>query len=395
MVISVLGMEENVNSINDIRKFVKRTKIQQVNIPHKNNFLIDNDEIEFFKSLDVMEQLQKIKEMKNEIDICLVSSWSTARLAYMADLAYIIYFVGNDIRIPPFVKHSRPEYFEQPVTNLSFLQRRFYKNVFENAVTCVAAGDESFTKLKKFRDDGVRIDRTIVNTKMFNPEVIPKNIKKDKFVFFCPQRIGIEKGTDILWKAIPLCKSDFEVLQVEWFDDTSEEASIRSHKLLDIKPDNVKLIPKIPRKQIASYIVASDAVLGEMRLGLLNNIERESAACKKPVICYYDQKYEYLIDGIRVKTPFKPNSNSPEVIADLIDQVISSNAFRDKLALSEYEFVSEYANPDKAGEEWDKIIEKSLKLFRKNNSSNLRSFLRTMFYKISHKMFAKKNIALP
>jgi len=49
MVINVLGMEENVNSINDIRKFVKRAKIQQINIPHKNNFLIDNDEIEFFK----------------------------------------------------------------------------------------------------------------------------------------------------------------------------------------------------------------------------------------------------------------------------------------------------------------------------------------------------------
>ena len=72
-------------------------------------------------------------------------------------------------------------------------------------------------------------------------------IKKDKFVFFCPQRIGIEKGTDILWKALPLCKSDFEVIQVEWFDDTSDEASIRSHKLLDIKPVNVRLIPKIEK----------------------------------------------------------------------------------------------------------------------------------------------------
>lgn len=55
MIIKILGLEDNVNSINDLRKFVKKSQIHQINIPNKNKFLIETDDIEFFDSLDVMD----------------------------------------------------------------------------------------------------------------------------------------------------------------------------------------------------------------------------------------------------------------------------------------------------------------------------------------------------
>ena len=47
--------------------------------------------------------------------------------------------------------------------------------------------------------------------------------KKEKFTFFCPQRMGIPKGTDILWEALQFCKSDFQILQVDWRDTGTDE----------------------------------------------------------------------------------------------------------------------------------------------------------------------------
>ena len=74
---------------------------------------------------------------------------------------------------------------------------------------------------------------------MFNENVIPLKREKTKFTFVSPQRIGLAKGIDIIWKAIELTKSDFEVLQVEWFlgQRTDEERNI-----------NRKLIENIPKK---------------------------------------------------------------------------------------------------------------------------------------------------
>jgi glycosyltransferase involved in cell wall biosynthesis len=394
MIIKILGMEENVNSINDLRKFVKKSEIYQINIPHKNNFLMDKNKMKFFASENVLEQLKEINEIKGKFDLCLVSSWSTARLAYLAGLKYIIYFVGNDIRIPPFVKKSKPKYFEESVLNLNYLQRLFYKKIFDNAIFCIAASDETFGELQKYRNDGIRIDRTIVNTKIFNPSVEPIHFEKKKFTFFCPQRIGIEKGTDILWEAISKCRSDFDVNQVEWFDKTSIEAKKRSHELLKNKPKNVKLIPKIPREDIAKHMIAYDAILGEMRVGLLNNIEREAAFCKKPVVCYYNTEFKYLIDGERVVAPYKPNTNNSEHIAKFLDQIVESKKFRDDLAENEYQFVKNYADPDKTAEEWDMVFQNA-QTIKNKNPSQLKLWCRKLFYSISHNIFSKRKIILP
>jgi hypothetical protein len=57
--------------------------------------------------------------------------------------------------------------------------------------------------------------------------------------------MGKPKGTDLLWEAIPHCKTDFDVLQVEWFDEsTNEELKIKK-KLIETKPEKVKFISRI------------------------------------------------------------------------------------------------------------------------------------------------------
>ena len=67
-----------------------------------------------------------------------------------------------------------------------------------------------------------------VNKEIFKPELKPLEIKKEKFTFFSPQRMGRPKGTDLIWKALPLCKSDFEIIQVDWYDvSTNEELEIK------------------------------------------------------------------------------------------------------------------------------------------------------------------------
>jgi len=377
----ILGIEENVNSINDIKKYAKKFHIDLVNIPHKNQFLMNKNQIKFFKTKTSLSQLKELNQIKQEYALCIVSSWRGARLAYLANMNYIINFVGNDIRIPPFEKNSKTTYFSEPVNNLNFLQRKFYKSVFDNALGCVAASDETFPFLKKFREDGIRIDRTIVDTEIFNHKVLPKNVKKEKFTFFCPQRIGLEKGTDILWNAIKECKTDFEVIQCEWFDDTSKEASKKSKDILKGKPSQVKLIPKISREDIPKYYAAYDGILGEMRLGILNNIEREAAFFKKPIICYYNRDMRYWIDKKWVSAPFSPNSNDIKSIVEIIDKVVESKEFREDLIKTQFDFISDYANPNKATEEWENVFEQFIKKCKK---SKIKEFYRRFFYVISH-----------
>lgn len=384
MKINVLGIEENVNSINDIKKYVKNSTITLINIPHQNSFLMDKSELKYFKSKNVLNQLNELELIKNNFDLCIVSSWRGARLAYLAGLKFIINFVGNDIRIPPFIKNSKANYFNKSVNGLNFLQRKFYKKIFDDAAVCVGASDETFGYIEKYRKDGIRIDRTIVDTELFNLNVKPLNIKKQKFTFFCPQRIGLEKGTDILWEAIKKCKSDFEVIQCEWYDETSQEAYEKSQEILKKKPIQVKFIPKIPREALPKYYAGYDAILGEMRLGLLNNIEREAAFLKKPIVCYYNLDFRYLLDGNKIIAPFLPNSNKPEEIAKIIDKIVESKDFRDELASKEYEFIKDYANPDKAAREWDHVFEKTIKISKFSNNSRIKRVFRYLFYILSH-----------
>jgi len=387
MVVKILAMEEGETLINDIGKFVIKSKFHQINIHTKQrDILIDHDNIEFLDSENVLEQVKKINEIKENFDLCLVSSWSTARLAYLADLNYIIFFVGNDVRIPPFIKNAKPAYFSNPVNKSNFLERIFYKKILDNAISCVTGSEELFNYLKKYRKDAVRIDRTIVDTKIFNSKVESINLEKKRFTFFCPQRIGVEKGTEVLWEAIDNCKTDFDVLQVEWFDDKSQESKKINELILSKKPKNVRLIPKIRRDEIAKYYTFADAIIGEMNTGHTNSVEREAALCKKPVITFNDLKWKSKINGKEIESPFQPTSKDPKIIANIIDKTVESKEFREKLAEDEYTFMKELTDPSKAASEWDLLFEK-MKLKHttiQKNSSEINQIYKKLIFFVSN-----------
>ena len=65
------------------------------------------------------------------------------------------------------------------------------------------------------------------------------------------------------------------MIQVEWYDvSTNEELRIKD-ELMKTKPSQVKLVPMIKREDMARYYNYSDAVLGNMRIGTYALIELE------------------------------------------------------------------------------------------------------------------------
>lgn len=373
MVLRVLAIGDTANNIAQIRKFVKKSQIFLINFPLKGagRLVYHNDDIEFFDSLKISKQVKKIKKIKNDFDICIAMSWAGARIAYLADLNYIMYFVGGDIMTPPFEKNPRLPYLAKPLYNLNIFERKFYKNVFNNAIGVVAITDEYYNQLKKYRDDATRLDRIPMDTSVFNEFAEPIKREKTKFTFFSPQRNGPEKGMDIVWKALPMCKSDFEVLMIDWFDDRTEEEKQIIKKLLKETPKQVKFIPMIKREEMPRYYRFADAVLAQMRAGIQGHVEREGVLCKRAVIHYSDPTKRVYLDGRGVNPPFLPHSQDPKELAKTIDQVVESKEFREKLLEEEYKFIIDQCNPEKAGKDWDELFEKfsiRYKIIKRNSS---------------------------
>ena len=167
-----------------LKKFSKH-EIQIFNFPRKQAelFTLSTDGVEFFDSLSILKQVNKINQIKNKFDICLVLSWAAARIAYLAGLNYSMYFLGGDITTPPFIKKSKSQYLKNPVNERNFFERWFYKQVFKTSRYCIAPFEEYFEPLKKFRKDAIRMDRIFVDTTIFKDNIIPVNQNKEKFTF--------------------------------------------------------------------------------------------------------------------------------------------------------------------------------------------------------------------
>lgn len=383
MVIKILAIGDVANNTEVLRKYLKNCSIHIVHFPNKySKIQILEENEEFFESLNIFESVKKINTIKDNFDLCFVTSWQGARIAFLADLNYVIWFVGTDIQVPPFLKKVEPNKLMLSSWNHNFLERRFYKEVLDSAIGCITTSSILYASLKKYREDAIRIDRVFVDYEIYNPHIKPVERKKDKFTFFSPQRFVYFKGMDLIFKAIPLCKSEFEILQVEWFDDPSQEGNDIMKDLLKNIPSQIKFIPVIKRDEVGSYYTFSDAVLGQMRSGYIGGVEREASLCKKPVLHYHNPNDRYFLDGIYVTAPFLPNSNEPKQIAETIDMVVQSKEFRDKLANDEYEFVRNLTDPDKTATEWENIFKtfhKKYKSIRKNSSFLTNQFNRTIF----------------
>ena len=395
MVIKVLAIGDLANNSSVLKNFVKKSEINLVNFSWSGASTItdDKEDVEFLDPDKVMLQVNRINELKDDYDVCLAISSAGARIAYLADLNYIFFLVGNDIRTPPFIKKViDPLASDNAIHNLNFFERRFYWNVYQNARICVANFQRNFNYLKKYRDDAIRFDKVAVDIKIFNKNVIPVNRKKEKFTFFSPQKIALQKGYDKILEALPYCKSDFEILQVEWFDKRNKKEIEFMEKVLESKPDKITFVPLMSRDNVARYFAFSDAVLGSMNIGFPEGIEREAVFCNRPVIAYNNSNYDYFLDGNKEKSPFLPTTRDPKDIAKIIDLVVESHEFREKLFEEEFEFIKKIGEPYQAAAEWDKLFEENFKKYKtiRRKSSSIRIKFRIWYFLIANRLYVKK-----
>ena len=386
----MLAIGDVGNIVRTIQKYTKKSELYLINYPQDGSGVYTTpDGIELFKTRKVSDQVKKINEIKDNFDICLTTA--SERIAYLADLNYVGYYWGRDIDVPMFKKNSTEEWQTEPLHKLNFFERRFYWNAFKNAVAHVA-GRRWFEHLSKYTKNGINDAREPVDTAEFNTNIKPVERKKTKFTFFYPIRMEKAKGTDLLWKAIKLCKSDFEILCVNWFGETTEEERKFKQKLIDEMPPQIKLVPIIKRSEITRYYRFADAVIANLFLGTFELVSLESVMCGTPVIQYTDKKRKIVIDGEEIESPFLPFSNDPKSIANVIDKIVESKEFKQKLFDDEYQFVNKVADPVKCAEWWDDMFEALVKKHKsiRKNSSSLRVKLRMISFLIANRLYLRK-----
>ena len=392
MSIKILAIGDLANNFVILRKYVTSSEIHIINFPwDTNSKLTDSKDVEFFNSLKTKEQIDKIDSIKNNFDFAIVNTWTGAALAYITGLDYIMYFVGSALRVPPFIKNPKLDYLTKPLPSHNIFERIFYRKVLENAVFCVANAPDLFSILKKYRSTGIHQIGIPVDTQMFNENVKPLKRKKTKFTFLSPQRIGLAKGIDIIWKAIELTKTDFEVLQVEWFlgQRTNEEKNVNK-KLIQNIPKKVKLIPIFKREDIPKAYAFVDAVIGQMKNGLGAAVEREAVFCMKPVLQYANPEIKFKIGNNEVSSPFLPHSNNPEVIAELIDKIVTSKEFRENLVDQEFNFVKAVADPIVISAQWEKLFSNAIKIKQKCKRSKFQLKIRLYYFLFANKLYFRK-----
>jgi len=331
--------------------------------------------VRFFESYLISEQVKKINQIKSNYDLCFVSSWEGARVAFLANINYVFFFVGQDVYQQPFIKNATPRYLKKPIHTKNFFERWFLRQVLNSAIACVTYGGKNhLEKLQKFHPNVYRMDMIPVD-EIFLKKHMPINKKKEKFTFLSPQRQGLEKGMDVIWKAVELAKSDFVMLQMDWFDRRTPEEEELANNFIKNKPKKIKIIPMVKWEEIPNYYVWADVVMGQMRF-LHGGIEREAVLCGTPVLNYNDENHTYLIDNEECVAGFLPNSKGPKELAKTIDKIIEDEKFRNELYKQELEFVTKLTDPEIIGVTWDKIFdetnEKSNSIHRKDSLIKLK-----------------------
>ena len=391
MVLNILVISDVGNYFKTVSKFVKKSKIHIINFPKDGAGIYTYDEdYELFENYKVRDQVEKINQIKKKFDLAVVMG-AGERIAYLADLNFISYYVGRDIDAPRFIKNSKEIWYNEPLHKLNFLERRFYKKTFEFAIAHIAP-TWVFEHLKQYSGKNIKMDLKPIDSTLFSENSKPLIKKKEKFSFFCPQRMGIPKGTDILWEALKFCKSDFEILQVDWRDNGTKEENLTSLRLRENLPHQVKLIPMIKRKEMPSYYQWCDAVIGNLRIGSFEYVELEAVISKKAVINFTNESIKIVFNGEEIDSPFIPKKNDPKTIAQIIDKIVLSNQFREDLFEKEYKFVKNISNPEKAGEWWDSLFEKEAKSHSSisKKSSKISQKFRMLNFLIANRLYYKK-----
>ena len=357
MTIKILAIGDISNILRTLNKYLKKSEIHIINFPRENSGEFTSiGDVEEFETWKVMDQVKKINEIKNNFDLCITTG-TGERIAYLCDLNYIPIYFGRDIDAPRFIKNSKEEWNDEPLHKLNILERIFYKDAFRNAILHIA-GLFVYKHLIKYSKNSLNNARISIDRDIFNENTNELNLEKNKFTFFSPNRIEKFKGTDIFWDSLKYCKTDFEILQVNWFGETQNEEKLFKKNMLKNIPKQVTLIPMIKYSEIPKYYKFADAIIGNMFIGNHELVALEGVLCKKPVISYTDPNTKIIIDSKEIKSPFLPQSKDPKEIAKIIDMLVESSEKRNELFEREYEFVMEITDPEKCAKWWDDIFQK-------------------------------------
>src|SRR3989344_134036 len=85
LTVKILAIGDLGNNFFILKKFTKKSTIHIINFPWNtaSKLTEDSDGVEFFDSLKVSKQVRKINSIKSSYDLCIVISWSGARIAYL------------------------------------------------------------------------------------------------------------------------------------------------------------------------------------------------------------------------------------------------------------------------------------------------------------------------
>jgi glycosyltransferase involved in cell wall biosynthesis len=293
----------------------------------------------FFVKNGIESMVNQIKDLSKKYDVFLCYGWPALAICYLARVNYGIVF---------FDAYIDPEYrIRKKISPIKeAILQDIYKSAIKHATFAVAGLPHDAEILKKYRPD-TKIIHQLIDEEMFNSHVKQIELDKSKFTFFSPQRIEPDKGQLIMWNAIRMSKSDFVVLQTDWGSGEHYE------KALATKPDKVKIIPKIKRKNMPNYLVSVDALLGQISKTSIGSTEREAALCGIPVFCY--APYSFSEDD-----PFYKESKEPEDIAKYIDRIVADKNFREELKKKQKEWVKATFDNKRTVNQWLEVFEKAI-----------------------------------
>ena len=295
----------------------------------------------YFKSNDMLFQLDEFERIGNKYDIVICFGWTAATICYITNTDYIPYI--NDYLIDP-----EDRFGSERVSGIKkWFRNKLYNDVLINA-NAIVSGHRYYTnKLKKYRKDHIEEIFNPVDFDMFNMKPLSTTrscIKKKRFTFLSPTRIEKWKGTDILWDAIEETKSDFDVLQVDWGYDEFYR------NLMKRVPKKVKIIDKINHNELSDYYKSSDAVMGDIEKAYPPTIEKEAVACGVPV--FHSDEMGYTDND-----PFYQGPRDPKQIAKYIDRMVTDDKFRKDLQIKQYKWLHQIINYQKQLQQWNGVFE--------------------------------------
>lgn len=187
---------------------------------------------------------------------------------------------------------------------LSFLSLRIFRSFDCDGL--ISTNPNILEKMTQFRSKNYYLEHPI-DIEKFQP-TRTKDYTDRILVWAKLERI---KGIDKVFQAAKkLRKYEFDIAFVG-----SDKEHYRA-----IKPSNVRLVPKIDARYAPEFINRYPMVLGQFTIGSLGLSELEAMSCGKPVIAYWDRKYDTLYN---IPCPVMSARESHQIV-DLINSNINN-----------------------------------------------------------------------